>query len=199
MARYFTTPPKAPTRKEVEAVLVVTDNEDDARNHVLLAVAAGTGLRVHELVALRWGQVVTEAGAVRHRVLLDPEHTKGNVGGEVVLNSALRWKMEKYRGWCRRRDLQVEGDAPVFVSRQGRALSVRMAQNIWKQAQVKAGIERPYGFHGLRHYFGTSVYSATKCIRTTQVLMRHSSITSTQIYTAITARQVEAAAELVAW
>ena len=53
MPRFFTTPPKTPTREEVEAVLVVTDTEDDARNHALIAIAAEPGLRVHELVALR--------------------------------------------------------------------------------------------------------------------------------------------------
>ena len=129
--------------------------------------------------------------------MLVPEFTKGNVGGEVVLNSSLRWKLERFRSWCRRRDLPVDGDGLVFMSRHNRGLSVRMAQMVWKKAQQKAGIDRPYGFHALRHYFGTAVYNATRCIRTTQVLMRHSSITSTQIYTAVTERQVEQAVELL--
>ena len=59
-----------------------------ARDHLLVAVAAGTGLRVHELVALDWGQLVSEGGAVRHRVHLRAEDTTGNVDRTVHPTSA---------------------------------------------------------------------------------------------------------------
>ena len=45
---------------EVEACLAVLDTEATARDHVLIAMAAMTGLRVHELVALNWNQVLTD-------------------------------------------------------------------------------------------------------------------------------------------
>lgn len=95
----------SPTRADIDAVLRLTDSDDRARDHLLVAVAAGTGLRVHELVALDWGQLVSPggAGAVRHRVQLRAEHTKGNVGGDVVFNEARRWKVAHYRTWCARR------------------------------------------------------------------------------------------------
>lgn len=160
MPRFFRAPPRIPTGADIDAVLRVTDAPDGgrARDHLLVAVAAGTGLRVHELVALDWMQLVSDSGAVRHRVHLRAEDTKGNVGGDVVLNEALRWKVARYRTWCARRGHAVEGDAPVFVSRNHRRLSVRMAQEAWKAVQGLAGIERPYPFHALRHYFGTSLY-----------------------------------------
>ncbi len=137
-------------------------------------------------------------GAVRHPVRLRAEHTKGNVGGDVVLNEALRWKVARYRTWCARRGHGTEGDAPVFVSRSKdhhRCLSVRMAQEAWRAVQRLAGIERPYPFHALRHYFGTSLYKATKDPRLTQVAMRHRSASSTELYPHVGERDVEAAIE----
>ena len=192
---YFRTPPRVPTRDEVEACLGVTDTEDRARDHLLTAMASMTGLRVHEMVALTWGQVVTDTGTVRRRVVLVPEDTKGGVGGEIVIPETLRWKLAKYRTWCSRRDLPVEGGAPVFMSRHKRCVSVRRVQQVWRAVQVEAGIDRPYHLHALRHYFGTEVYRATRDIRVTQTLLRHRSVSSTMIYAHVSQRDVEAAVE----
>lgn len=192
---YFKSPPRVPTREQVEACLKATDSEDRARDHLLIAMAAMTGLRVHEMVALTWGQVVTDSGTVRHRVQLNVEDTKGNVGGEIVLPETLRWKLAKYRTWCSRRDLAVEGDAPLFTSRHHRPVSVRRVQQIWRAVQVEASIDRPYHFHSLRHYYGTAVYRATKDIRVTQTLLRHQSVSSTQIYAHVSQQDVEKAVE----
>ncbi|HHQ49285.1 MAG TPA: hypothetical protein ENK19_10450 [Acidobacteria bacterium] len=88
-------------------------------------MAAWTGLRVSEMVALDWNQLITDAGTVRHRVVLVAQHTKGGVGGSVVLPERLRWKITQYRTWCARRGLPVDGDAPMFVSRNHRRISAR--------------------------------------------------------------------------
>ena len=195
MMGFFRTPPRVPSREEVEACLKVTDSEDKARDHILIATAAMTGLRVHEMVALTWGQVITDKGTVRHRVVLNPEDTKGGVGGEIVIPETLRWKLSRYRTWCSRRDLDVDGEAPVFVSRHNRRISVRRVQQVWKAVQVEAGIERPHHLHSLRHYFGTEVYRKTRDIRVTQVLLRHRSVSSTMIYAHVSQRDVERAVE----
>lgn len=192
---YFKTPPRVPTRAEVDACLCVTDNEDRARDHIIIAMAAMTGLRVHELVALDWGQMVTDAGNLRRRVELVPENTKHNVGGDIVIPEVLRWKLSRYRTWGSRRGLDVDGDAPLLVSRHGRRLSVRRVQQVWRAVQREAGIDRVFTTHALRHYFGTEVYRKTKDIRVTQVLLRHQSVSSTQIYAHVTARDVEEAVE----
>lgn len=178
---YIGNPPRVPTRSEVEACLKATDNADRARDHLLIAMAAMTGLRAHEVVALDWGQVVTQAGNVRRRIELLPEHTKGNVGGEVVVPEALRWKLARYRAWCARLDLSLQVSAPLFLSRHTRRLSVRRMQQVWKAVQGDAGIERPYHLHALRHFFGTEVYGATRDIRLTQIAMRHQSVSSTEL------------------
>jgi site-specific recombinase XerD len=142
--------------------------------------------------------VTGDAGVVRHRVHLPAEDTKGSVGGDVVLNEALRWRVARYRTWRARRGHAVEGDAPVFMSRNHRRLSVRMAQEAWRAVQWLAGIERPYPFHALRHCFGTNLYLATKDpFWLTQLAMRHRSASSTELYTHVGERDVEAAVELL--
>ncbi len=195
MARYFKSPPRVPTTAEVEACLALLDTEARARDHLLITMAASTGLRVSEMVALNWSQVVSEAGNVRHRVGLVAEATKGGVGGEIVLAEKLRWKLGQYRTWCSRRGLPVDGDTPVFVSRNHRRISARRVQQVWRAVQVEAGIDRPHRLHGLRHHFATVLYSASKDIRVTQVAMRHQSLSSTMIYTRITEKDVEQAVE----
>ena len=192
---FYKTPPKVPSKAEVESILSLTNNEDEARNHLLIAMATGTGLRVMELVALNWDQMITESGKARKRVVLNPARTKGRLGGEIILNTGLRWKVERFREWCRRRELPVEGDVPVFRSRNHRRLSVRQCQKIWKGLQERAGFERHFGFHSLRHYYGTEVYRTTKDIRITQVLLRHRSIATSQIYVHVQQRDVDAAVE----
>lgn len=188
---YFRSPPKMPNRAEIEAVLKVTDTDEQARDHVLISMAAMTGLRVHELVALDWNQIVTESGTVRRRAELRPADTKGNVGGDIVIGEVLRWKIAKYRMWCLRQDVPVDG--AVFISRHGVRISVRRVQQVWHEVQGHAGLERPYNIHALRHFYGTSVYSKTKDIRVTQVLLRHQAVSSTQIYCHVSERDVERA------
>ena len=63
------------------------------------------------------------------------------------------------------------------------------------KGQGLAGLERPYPFHALRHYFGTAVYKLTKDLRLAQVAMRHRSASSTELYTHVGERDVEAAIE----
>ena len=65
--RFFRAPRRMPTRADIDAVLRVTDTDDRARDHVLVAVAAGTGLRVHELVALVRGMGETGGGPLLAR------------------------------------------------------------------------------------------------------------------------------------
>jgi integrase len=54
--------PRFPTRADIDAVLRVTDSDDHARDLLLVAVTGGTGLRVYELVALDWEQLVSDHG-----------------------------------------------------------------------------------------------------------------------------------------
>lgn len=144
--RFFRAPPRIPTPADVDAVLRVTDNDDRARDHLLVAVAAGTGIRVHELLALDWAQLLAAAGAVRHRVHLRAEDTKGNVGGDVVLNEALRWKVTRYRTWCVRRGhvyKATKNRRLTQVAMRHRSASSAELYTHVGERDVEAAVERP--------------------------------------------------------
>ena len=79
--------------------------------------------------------------------------------------------------------LPLAADAPLFVSRKGNRLSTRQLRHTFHVWQRRAGLERAFTFHCLRHSAITSIYDATRDIRLAQRFARHKSITSTQLYT----------------
>ena len=78
---------------------------------------------------------------------------------------------------------QLGEAAPIFVSRKKGRLSARQLRHAFKVWQERAGFERSFNFHSLRHTACTNLYRATRDIRLTQRFARHKSILSTTIYT----------------
>ena len=94
--------------------------------------------------------------------------------------------------WEHVRDLP---DGPVVTER-GRPVSPDRLNTIVRRWAQRAGIAQPgdrWGLHRLRHSFGTEIQRTTRDIRITQECLRHRSIRSTQIYTAVTDEQRRAA------
>jgi site-specific recombinase XerD len=73
--------------------------------------------------------------------------------------------------------------APLFVACGWRRLSLRQLQVIFKKWQERAGFDRPYNFHTLRHTAITNVYRATKDLFLTQRFARHANPITTVAYT----------------
>lgn len=178
--------PRTMTRHEQTLLLRTTGQRFDGyRDHVLLSLALATGLREHELVALNVGDVRAADGKTRRRVQLrvfkrsheDPR------GQEVVLGSGVQAKLEKFFRWKRRQGEALAPDAPLFVSRKGNRLSTRQVRHAFHLWQERAGFERRFSFHSVRHSAVTNIYEATRDIRLAQRFARHKAITSTQIYT----------------
>ncbi|MCZ2248058.1 MAG: site-specific integrase [Bacteroidia bacterium] len=178
--------PRTMTRHEQFLLLRTTGQRFDGyRDHVLLSLALATGMREHELVALDVGDVADDDGKARRRVHLrvykrssdDPR------GQEVVLSSAVQAKLEKFFRWKRQQDESMRAEAPLFVSRKANRLSTRQLRHAFQLWQERAGFERRFSFHCVRHSAITNLYEATRDIRLAQRFARHKSITSTQIYT----------------
>lgn len=162
---------------------------EDMRDHLLFALALGTGLRVSELVALNVGDVRNGKGA-KGLVNLRPEITKGKRGGEVALPERLRRKVARYIRWKCDRGETVDAGAPLFCSRgggrsrakAGTRLSRRGAQAAFTAWQKRLGFDRICSFHQLRHSYCTNIWRATHDIRLVQKAARHSTPTVTSIY-----------------
>ena len=179
MANYAdsTRTPRTLTDREQRALLKVTgEHRAGYPDHVLYAMALGTGLREHELIALTVGDVFRE-GRPRRRLLLSVFKGAQRTGGmqEVLLSESLRGKLRRFWAWKARERESLTDDAPLFVSRLGRRLSLRQVRHGFTVWQDRAGFERRVTFHMLRHSAVTNLYALTKDIRITQRFARHRS------------------------
>ncbi len=179
----FPRAPETMTAAEQAALLNATAAHPAPRDHLLYSMALGTGLRLRELLGLNVGDVSPDGREVRRRVVLDPATTKGGQRGEVFLPERLIPKLRRFLAWKRDSGESVVAYAPLFVSKRGSRLSPRAAQ--WRFAwwQRKAGFDRHYGFHALRHAAVTAVYRARKDLFLAQRFARHASPITTIIYT----------------
>jgi integrase/recombinase XerC len=74
-------------------------------------------------------------------------------------------------------------DAPLFANQSGRRISKRRVQFAWATWQRRAGFDRVYGFHALRHTAVTNVYRASRDLFLAQRFARHVSPLTTTVYT----------------
>jgi site-specific recombinase XerC len=171
------------TQAEQERLLEVTAEAPRPRDHVLFSLALGTGLRLSELVGLNVGDVTPDGQRVRGRVRLRPETTKGRRKGEVFLPDRVVEKLGAFLRWKAMMGEPMEAACPLFLSTWGRRLSPRRAQMAFHEAQQRAGFDRVYGFHCLRHSAVTNVYRASRDVFLAQRFARHASPLTTVIYT----------------
>ncbi len=173
--------PQTLTHGEQKEILRTTAR--NLRDHLIYSLALGTGLRLAEIVGLNVGDVYTPDGRPRTRVRLRPEIAKNGRAGDVFLPDALLAKFRKF--WrhkaARREGLQPED--PLFCSQSRTRISPRRVQFAFRTWQVKAGFDRLYPFHGLRHTAVTNVYRASRDLFLAQRFARHVSPLTTTIYT----------------
>ncbi len=186
---YVQRAPRTLTDAEVAALLRVTgEHRAGFRDHVLFALALGTGLREHECLALNCGDVFASGeGTPRRRVQLRVfKASNPNPNQQIVhLPDPLRRKLARLRKNLKRDGRPVGANDPIFVSRRSRRLSDRMAREAFKTWQRRAGFDDPlFHFHALRHTACTALYRRTLDLTLVQRFARHASITSTMIYTA---------------
>ncbi len=156
-----------------------------ARDRAMVYLLYATGLRVSELVTLTTHQLDLEMGYVRVR-------GKGDKERIVPFAPAAGKLLETYLTQLRPA-LKPEGDA-LFVNRRGQTLT---RQSFWKtlkslgvQAGLRASTLSP---HVLRHSFATHLLHAGMNLRSLQMLLGHSDLSTTQIYTHVTPEHLKTA------
>lgn len=181
---------------EVEALLAASGaHRTDFRDHVLLRMALGLGLRSCELVALDWAHVMTPSGGYSTRI--DLRRYKGSASGRGAADQSVqaprgvRHMLERFRGWQRREhapDLE-----PLFTAKRSphARLSERSVRKIWARWRSEAELSPRLGFHCLRHTFCQRLIDAAGGdLRQVQKAARHATINTTMIYTAPSDEQV---------
>ena len=180
-------PPRTLTEVEVARLLKTTgEHRDGFRDHVIFSLALGTGLREHEIAALNVGDLLLEDERIRRRLALRvfKRSAREPAPQEVFLPDALWYKLGKFITWKRARGESLDADAALFVSRRHDRIATRTLRYLFAVWQKRAGFDRPFNFHSLRHSCLTAAYRSTRDIRLVQRLARHKSIDTTTIYAA---------------
>ena len=178
-------PPRTLTADEQSRLLAATSlSPEHLRDHVIISMALGTGLREHEILALDFGDVFDHEGRCRQRIVLRVFKGGGKAAAvqDVVLAERLRAKLEEFHRWKRARFQGLQSDAPLFLSQWGFRLSARQVRHLFRVWQGRAGFERRLPFHALRHTSVSNVYRLGRDLRLTQRFARHASILTTSIY-----------------
>ncbi len=173
--------PQTLTQAEQRAILRAARR--NPRDYLIYSLALGTGLRLAEIVGLNVGDVYTPEGKPRNRVRLRPEIAKNGRAGDVFLPDAL---LVKFRGFWRYKGTRREGlrpEDPLFCNQSRRRISPRRVQFAFRTWQVKAGFDRLYPFHALRHTAVTNVYRRSRDLFLAQRFARHVSPLTTTVYT----------------
>ncbi len=174
--------PQTLTLAEQRAILRAT--ACNSRDHLIYSLALGTGLRLAEIVGLNVGDVYLPDGTPRTRIRLRPELVKGGRAADVFLPDSLLRKFRRFRSFKRRKDQGLNPADPLFCAQGGqRRISPRRVQFAFRTWQVKAGFDRLYPFHALRHTAVTNVYRGSRDLFLAQRFARHVSPLTTTIYT----------------
>lgn len=172
-----------PTLTASEQASILAATAINPRDHLTFSLALGTGLRLAELVGLNVGDVFTPDGRPRSRVRIRPEIAKGRRGGDVFLPDALTSKLRKLWAYKRARGEGTDPGDPLLCSQSRVRISKRSVQFAWRVWQQKAGFDRLYPFHSIRHTSVTAVYRLSRDLFLAQRFARHVSPLTTTVYT----------------
>jgi integrase/recombinase XerD len=170
--------PKSLSEEEVESLLSAPLVSDPLghRDRTMLEVLYATGLRVSELVSLKYNQVNLNQGVIR--VL-----GKGNRERLIPLGEeAVRWLQEFITG-ARNEILLDRTTDYLFPTRRGDRMTRQAFWHIIKRYARKSSIDKELSPHTLRHAFATHLLNHGADLRVVQMLLGHSDLSTTQIYT----------------
>lgn len=148
------------------------------RNRAIIEVLFSCGLRVSELVALKWSQLYIEDRYVRVR-------GKGSKERLVPISDRAIHEIDNYLPWRNSLKIKPGEEDYVFLNRRGSHLTRVMILIMLKQQAQEAGIQKTISPHTLRHSFATALLEGGADLRVIQALLGHESIGTTEIYTHI--------------
>ena len=161
----------------------ITDDPIECRDKSMLEVLYATGLRVSELIGLTMDQISLQQGVVR-------VVGKGDKERLVPLGEeAIEWLITYIK--TARPILANKQSDVVFLSRRGQKMTRQTFWHRIKYYAVKAGIEQHLSPHTLRHAFATHLLNHGADLRVVQMLLGHSDLSTTQIYTHVATERLQ--------
>jgi site-specific recombinase XerD len=182
---YGRKPGKLRTVLSQEEVVQLIEAVAHPVRRMALLTAYAAGLRVSELVALEIGHIDTA------RMQIHVEHGKGHKPRLVPLSEVL---LQHLRTYWRDDRPRVRGSRWLFPSANpAKPIDATTIQKACQQARAKAGITKHVTPHTLRHCYATHTLESGVDLRTLQVLLGHSQLSTTALYTHVQRKLVKEA------
>ena len=170
--------PQPLEQSEIIAMLNVCEN---TKHKVILFLLYGCGLRIQELIDLKWKNINRAAG------IIYVVKGKGNKDRKVALYPEL---LELLTAYYREYRNELVGNEYVLKGQFGSQYSQKSVNEVLKQLARKAKVNGNVHAHLLRHSYATHLLDAGTDLRTIQELLGHSSTKTTEIYTHVSKKRI---------
>ena len=163
--------------EEIDAMIaaIPLDKDESLRNHTIIEMLYGSGLRVSELVDTRISRLDLEEGLL----IVEGKGSKERV---VPVSPTALQLIELYLPQRARLKIKPEGADILFLNRRGKPLTRVMIFYIIKELAANAGIKKTVSPHTLRHSFATHLLEGGANLRAIQEMLGHESISTTELY-----------------
>lgn len=163
---------------EIDMIMSVIDlsTKEGRRNKAILEVLYSCGLRISELINLKFSDIFMNEGFIK-------VEGKGNKQRLVPISDTAIKEIQNYILDRNLINVKKGHENTVFLSKRGSAISRIMIFHFIKEYAILAGIKKNISPHTFRHSFATHLLEGGANIRAIQQMMGHEKITTTEIYT----------------
>jgi integrase/recombinase XerD len=174
-------PPKTLNQKEIEDLLNLSKGTDllGIRDDAMIELLYAAGLRVSELTSLKMESINFQSGFL---ITMG----KGSKERIIPVGDVCLGKLRIYLEKARPQLLKGRSCPTLFINRSGKKMSRQAFWYRLKRYARQAGITKSFSPHTLRHSFATHLLERGADLRSVQMMLGHSDITTTQIYTHVT-------------
>lgn len=178
--------PKSLSEADVDALLEAPNQETvlGLRDKAMLELLYACGLRVSELVSLPLSALHLNGGYLR--VL-----GKGKKERLVPMGESAQAWLQQYISQARPQLMVAGGVDGVFLTQRGQVMTRENFWHVIKRYALTAGISAPVSPHTLRHAFATHLLNHGADLRAIQLLLGHSDLSTTQIYTFVARERLQ--------
>jgi site-specific recombinase XerD len=169
---------KLPVILSKEEVANILSSVDNIKHKAILMLVYSAGLRVGEVVRLKPEDIDSK------RMLIHVKGSKGRKDRYTVLSEIALQTLREYWKKYRPEKWLFEG------AKEGRYISTRTADHIFRNACEKAGIKKEVSLHTLRHSFATHLLEGGTDLRYIQELLGHTHSKTTEIYTHVSTKSL---------
>jgi integrase/recombinase XerC len=181
-------PKPLPKALSVDHAVALADHEPDsgrpallARDHAIVELLYGSGLRIGELLGLDTVASSAAAGWIDLPDATAHVLGKGSKRRSVPVGAAA---LDALATWLNARgELAAPGEPALFVSQRGTRLTPNQLRNRLKAQALRAGLPTQVHPHMLRHSFASHLLQSSGDLRAVQELLGHANIATTQVYT----------------